>query len=116
MQRATGLMLLLWIAPAVGMAQTQAPPVETYRHLRPLLLQALTACSRAQPEPCADASILVRKLNLIAERPLQREWRPRCLGGLAQLETQLSVFRWGMAPRSTLQHQIIKTLQDCPPP
>ena len=112
MLRAVWVLVLVWCTPLAG----QAMPLETYRQLRPQLLQALSACSRVTPEPCEQASVLVRKLNAIAEQPLQRAWRPRCLGALAQLETELAVFRWGFDPRSKLQQLILTTQRDCPPP
>ena len=112
MLRSVWVLVLVWCTPLAG----QAVPLETYRQLRPQLLHALSACSRITPQPCEQATRLVRKLNVIAERPLQRAWRPRCVGALAQLETELAVFRWGFDPRSKLQQRILTMLQDCPAP
>lgn len=52
----------------------------------------------------------------MAEQPDARERQPRCLGSLTQLQTHLSVFRWGFEPRQKLQGQMDQAMLDCPVP
>ena len=111
-----------WAAPvAQSVTNIPAPAAAPstpliYREVRPQLLPALRDCTSPQPlELCEPASQRLQELIVISQRPLARERRPRCLGALTQLETHLTVFRWGFEPKEHLQTMIQQVEQACPP-
>lgn len=107
---------LLAAPVSAGAAAPTAPiPALTYGELRPQLLEALGGCNTPTDLPaCESASQRLEALIAVAEQPAERERWPRCLGSLTQLQTHLSVFRWGHEPRPRLQAQIDQALRDCP--
>jgi len=105
-----------WLAAAAtAQVPAAAPPTASYADLRPQLLEALSSCiTPTDLTGCDNASQRLEQLITTAEKPMQRERHPRCLSSLTQLQTHLSVFRWGYQPRERLQAQIDQALADCP--
>ena len=103
-----------------GMAQPTAPGSAqpgNYRQLRPELFKALAACHQtAEVLACETASSALQTMLVVSQLPVQRQLRPRCLGSLTQLETHLSVFRWGLEPKERLQRISDQAMADCPAP
>ena len=110
--------LLLAAGPVPTGAPTESPPPAppaTYKTLRPELVSALANCTAPTDlAACSNADLKLQELIAISERPQQRLQRSRCLGSLSQLNTHLTVFRWGYQSRQRLQQQIGQTLADCP--
>ena len=106
-----------WLLAAAASAPMPAAPTPppTYSELRPQLLEAFGSCNTpADLLACDGASQRLEALIAVAEEAAVRERWPRCLGSLTQLQTHLSVFRWGLEPRPRLQGQIDQVLRDCP--
>ena len=110
--------LLLAAGPVPTSAPTESPPPAppaTYKTLRPELVSALANCTAPTDlAACNNADLKLQELIAISERPQQRLQRPRCLGSLSQLNTHLTVFRWGYQSRQHLQQQLNQALADCP--
>ena len=113
----------VWAAATICsgvLAQPTAPSSEqpgNYRQLRPELFKALAACNQTTGVlACDTASTALQTMLLVSQRPFQRQLRPRCLGSLTQLETHLSVFRWGLEPKERLQTITDQAMADCPAP
>ena len=110
--------LLLAAGPVPTSAPTESPPAAppaTYKTWRPELVSSLARCNAPTDlAACSNADLKLQELIVISERPQQRLQHPRCLGSLSQLNTHLTVFRWGYQSRQHLQQQIDQALADCP--
>lgn len=105
------------VALCSGVMAQPADQPGSYRQLRPELFKALAVCSEsAEVLACETASTTLQAMLIVSARPLQRQLRPRCLGSLSQLETHLSVFRWGLESQEQLQRPIEQARADCPAP